>query len=233
MSSILDYLVCMLYFERAPTRLPPHDGRSPDSPAHAHRRSGRGRRVLLVRLRPLAEPALLRRLAQVLELPAAEGPGRERSQGRLVRVQALGHAALVRRHARQPPARWSVGAAPAEVHSLEGLSAQRRTEKVASPSLARSTTSRFFTCAAGGPRSSQTSIASTASSRPSSQTSTLPSGRFFTQPPSSSRSAVSRAYQRKPTPCTRPETRTCRQNSGMRATLASLRDSRQSCSRPS
>src|SRR6185503_1249968 len=185
--------------------------------ANARRRRGRGGRLLLVRLRPLAEPALLRRLAQELALPAAARGHPGRSQGGLVCVQAHGDAAVLRRLAREAPAGRARADRAAEVDPTEVtvVVSQRRTSKAVRPSPVRSMTSTLFTCAAGGPRSSQTSIASTDFSFPSSQTSTRPSGRFFTQPARPSSSAHLRTYQRKPTPCTRPETRTWRQTRDM------------------
>src|SRR6185312_13492521 len=86
-------------------------------------------------------------------------------------------------------------------------SPQRATRKPVSPVGSRSATSTVATFAYRGPDSSQLSSCATVASAPSASTSTRPSRRLRTNPLSPSRSACTRVFMRKPTPCTSPLTR--------------------------
>src|SRR5699024_8265807 len=98
------------------------------------------------------------------------------------------------------------GALPA--HGREARPGHPVIRNDSSPRGVSRRTSMPSTRALAGPRRRCAIIASTASGGPSTSASTVPSSRFRTVPPTPQRAAAEAASIRKPTPCTRPVTRT-------------------------
>src|SRR5581483_4351414 len=87
-----------------------------------------------------------------------------------------------------------------------GVEKGQRIEKPLRPSGGSAPTSTRATAAPRGPSRQRRASDSTASGSPSTTTSTVPSGRLRTQPPSPRARAARSTKTRKPTPCTRPWT---------------------------